>query len=275
MHAQPLTDAVVLDCYGTLVEVTEPKDVPRRIAALVGRRMDPSPMTTDRPLIDMVREAAPHASRNEIMQLRADLRTEIDSVRPLPGAQAAVDRLRAAGHLVCLASNLARDYAPPVMRIMGADYRFLSFEMGLAKPDPRFFAEVLRKLRTEPSRTVMVGDSMRSDVLGAQAAGMRTVLVSRTGRDGVTTAPDIVAAEALPELRRPRLSEVIGRHIALEPDGAEFHGECPIHPDGQKAFYVSDVNGIYHCYACGVHGREPNFRTYVLPYVDGTVHPDE
>jgi len=49
------------------------------------------------------------------------------------------------------------------------------------KPSPTFFAEAVAILGTEPSRTAMVGDDVVNDVLGAQAAGLRGVLV-RTGK---------------------------------------------------------------------------------------------
>lgn len=56
---------------------------------------------------------------------------------------------------------------------------------------------------------------------------------------------------------RLTLSEMVGRTVALEqaPHG-EMHGPCPAHDhdDDQKAFYVNDRKGFFHCFGCGIHG---------------------
>jgi HAD superfamily hydrolase (TIGR01458 family) len=51
----------------------------------------------------------------------------------------------------------------------------------LGKPSPEYFAAALDALDADPELTWMVGDDLEGDVAGAQAAGMRTVLV-RTGK---------------------------------------------------------------------------------------------
>jgi HAD superfamily hydrolase (TIGR01549 family) len=54
-----------------------------------------------------------------------------------------------------------------------------------AKPDPAIFRPALAVCGAAPERTIYVGDSFRFDVLGAQAAGIRPVLIVREG-----SAPD-------------------------------------------------------------------------------------
>jgi HAD superfamily hydrolase (TIGR01458 family) len=67
----------------------------------------------------------------------------------------------------------------------------------LGKPSPDFFRAGLRELGLEASEVAMVGDDVENDVLGAQAAGIRGILV-RTGKyraDAVAAAsgePDAV-----------------------------------------------------------------------------------
>jgi len=51
----------------------------------------------------------------------------------------------------------------------------------LGKPSPEYFAAALEALDADPELTWMVGDDLEGDIAGAQAAGMRTVLV-RTGK---------------------------------------------------------------------------------------------
>jgi putative hydrolase of the HAD superfamily len=47
-----------------------------------------------------------------------------------------------------------------------------SARVGLSKPDPRIFVTAVEALGIEPSRAVMVGDSLARDMAGARAAGM-------------------------------------------------------------------------------------------------------
>ena len=49
----------------------------------------------------------------------------------------------------------------------------------VGKPLPEIFAEVARSLGVQPRDVVMVGDNPNSDVAGARATGMTTVLVKR------------------------------------------------------------------------------------------------
>ena len=53
---------------------------------------------------------------------------------------------------------------------------FISMELGVAKPRPEYFDRVLEELNvTDRSRVVMVGDSLTSDILGANRAGIDSV----------------------------------------------------------------------------------------------------
>ncbi len=54
-----------------------------------------------------------------------------------------------------------------------------SYKVGMIKPDPELFHLMLKKLGTSASETAMVGDSFRDDILGAEAVGMRGILVDR------------------------------------------------------------------------------------------------
>jgi HAD superfamily hydrolase (TIGR01458 family) len=77
----------------------------------------------------------------------------------------------------------------------------------LGKPSPDFFRLALQTAGVAPERAVMVGDDLAADVAGAQAVGVRAVLV-RTGKgaephpDAGTTEPDatIDSLAALPDL---------------------------------------------------------------------------
>lgn len=59
----------------------------------------------------------------------------------------------------------------------------VSDAFGLRKPRREIFAEVTRRLDVAPEETLHVGDSLRADVGGASAAGIRSVWITRRIRD--------------------------------------------------------------------------------------------
>jgi putative hydrolase of the HAD superfamily len=74
-----------------------------------------------------------------------------------------------------------------------------SQRVGLSKPDPRFFAFAAREIGCEPSRLLMVGDSLERDMQPAKQIGMQTVWLN--SRAGKHPAADFTI-ERLSELRR-------------------------------------------------------------------------
>lgn len=56
-----------------------------------------------------------------------------------------------------------------------------SSQVGYAKPDPRIFAVALERVGVRPQDALHVGDSEGLDVKGAQAAGLRAILIDRGG----------------------------------------------------------------------------------------------
>ncbi|MGO9964004.1 MAG: HAD family hydrolase [Acidimicrobiales bacterium] len=102
-----------------------------------------------------------------------------------PGAAEALGRLAAAGYRLAVVSNtfqggmeelllrtglcsVSGDFAPVAAVID-------SHVVGVMKPDTRIFELALRALKASPAECVHVGDSVRYDVIGAQAAGMTAV----------------------------------------------------------------------------------------------------
>jgi FMN phosphatase YigB (HAD superfamily) len=75
---------------------------------------------------------------------------------------------------------------------------------GVRKPDARIFREALDRLGVPAERTVMVGDNLEADIVGARRVGMRTVLLTRPGvkRLPATPTPDL-RIDSLRELLDP------------------------------------------------------------------------
>ncbi len=61
---------------------------------------------------------------------------------------------------------------------------FISQQIGFDKPDPRFYEGCIRQIPDyNPEETVMVGDSLTSDIKGGQAIGVRTIWFNPKGKE--------------------------------------------------------------------------------------------
>jgi len=68
----------------------------------------------------------------------------------------------------------------------------LSWETGVAKPDPKIFALALDRMGLSGSEALHLGDSIEDDIKAAQQAGLRAVLVDRKrAHSGWTACPVI------------------------------------------------------------------------------------
>lgn len=72
-------------------------------------------------------------------------------------------------------------------------------QSGASKPDPKIFQFALAALGVKASRAVHIGDSMASDVRGAEAAGITPILIDREGRH--PAVPGIIRISNLRDLR--------------------------------------------------------------------------
>jgi putative hydrolase of the HAD superfamily len=86
---------------------------------------------------------------------------------------------------LALITNGASDTQRDALRTLGIEQIFsavvISAEIGIAKPDPAIFAIAIDKLGVNPEHVWHVGDSLRSDVGGAKAAGLIAVWLNRGG----------------------------------------------------------------------------------------------
>ena len=81
-----------------------------------------------------------------------------------------------------------------------------SSDHGYMKPHPSIFEAALRLVGVGPSESVMVGDSLTQDILGARSAGMGGVLIERSAgprASDVDGVPVIRALDELPNLLNP------------------------------------------------------------------------
>ncbi len=119
-------------------------------------------------------------------------------------AAAALERALGAGLAVGILTNGDQTIQETKVRRTGlASYSvpvYASSSLAAAKPDPRAFHHACADLGVDPSGVVMVGDSLRHDVHGARAAGLRSVLIDRVGRYRAHEVAGVERIRSLAEL---------------------------------------------------------------------------
>ena len=118
-----------------------------------------------------------------------------------------LDDMRKAGYIVGIVSNVpntGKALADQLGLTDSIDFAVTSSEVGCEKPDPRIFAEALRRANdTPPGAALMVGDQIESDVKGAHAVGIQPVLLDRKNYySGYSEHLRITSMEELTELLR-------------------------------------------------------------------------
>lgn len=76
-----------------------------------------------------------------------------------------------------------------------------SAEHGFMKPHRSIFEAALQQAQVTAAEAVMVGDSLKADIEGARAAGMRGILLRRSGERPASLAPGISLITSLYQLR--------------------------------------------------------------------------
>ena len=108
-------------------------------------------------------------------------------------------------HRLALVTNGAPDLQREKLHGAGLAGYFetivVSGDLGFGKPDARIFQLALSRLGMLPGKTVMVGDSLKRDVAGAQQVGIRGVWINRNGREPDGGIIPDVQIETLGQLR--------------------------------------------------------------------------
>ena len=104
----------------------------------------------------------------------------------------AIEALRGAGYRVSIVANQPAARADELRAIgVHAEVVAMSESLGVAKPDPAFFARALELMGSPaPADVAYVGDRVDNDVLPAAAAGMRPVWIRRGPWGVIQRLPD-------------------------------------------------------------------------------------
>ena len=119
-----------------------------------------------------------------------------------PDVRPTLEALRDRGYRMAVISNWD-DRLPPLLDVLGLGEFFeaivLSVHAGTTKPSPEIYKRALSLLSADAPSALHIGDNQEEDVCGAQAVGMRALLLDRkgSGDNSIRTLEGI-----LPLLRR-------------------------------------------------------------------------
>ena len=121
----------------------------------------------------------------ELGVLFAGRRRELQD--PLPGAEQVLHKLRSAGLRIGLLTNGAPDLQREKIEASGLGMHFdaavVSGEIGTGKPEPEIFRHLLEKLGVAPAESLMVGNSLARDIVGAKRAGLSSCWIALEGEE--------------------------------------------------------------------------------------------
>jgi putative hydrolase of the HAD superfamily len=214
--------AVLLDALGTLVELQPPAPRLRRLLADAGYSVSEAAASrgfaaeidyylahhlegSDRSAVEALRDRCAEALRAALELPDLDHATARRAMlgalefRAFADARPALEALRGGGLRLVVVSNwdcTLPDWLEHAGLAQLLDGCVSSAEAGAAKPAPDPFERALETAGVRASEAVHVGDSLHNDVAGARAAGVRPLLIRRSGE-----APaDVEVVRSLAEL---------------------------------------------------------------------------
>lgn len=173
--------AIIFDAFGTLVTPVPRNGPYQELAATanaMGRRFRDEAMTLDLSISDF---AARYGRPDLSDRLESQLSEEVASVQLFDevGPYLSLLDWRNVPYAVC--SNLARGYGQRVKELVpGARGYAMSYEIGAYKPQPEIYRAAIDLVGVPPERILFVGDTVRADVEGPSAVGMKAVHLNRS-----------------------------------------------------------------------------------------------
>ncbi len=119
----------------------------------------------------------------------------------IPGAEELLQKLQGAYKCVIATSadhSDTQEMKAALARVR-ADQYFQSFysqkELGVKKPDPRFFSTIAKLEGQSPENCLMIGNLYEKDIVGAKQAGFKTILFNENNLLGDHRLADLVVSQ--------------------------------------------------------------------------------
>ncbi|HIH39499.1 TPA: HAD family hydrolase [Candidatus Woesearchaeota archaeon] len=143
----------------------------------------------------------PNTSRN-IKRITNIFNIDVLNAKLLPETRKVVHALKKRGCKLGVISNIPNPKYD-VLAKEGVQSMFnsivYSYECGLIKPDPAIFQLALKQLGIKPHEAIMIGDSVKSDIEGASALGLQTLLIDHRNKYLNHNGSRVNSLEKVPE----------------------------------------------------------------------------
>ena len=156
-------------------------------------------------------QGASAAEADRLAQRAFETFTDPANYRLFDDALPTLRALRARGFRIGVISNWER-WLDRLLQVSAVqellDFVAISGVVGHEKPDRRIFDHAVAAARLPAAEILHIGDSVASDVVGAEAAGLRAILLDRDNRHSELPHRRITALDellTLPELAEPAL----------------------------------------------------------------------
>ncbi len=105
--------------------------------------------------------------------------TLIGLSEPEPGAPECLSRLREAGYVLGIGTDMTLEYQLKKLKRLQMlplfDFLVCSEEVNAEKPDPKLFLTCAEKAGVSPEECLFIGDNLKKDVLGPRSVGMQSL----------------------------------------------------------------------------------------------------
>ena len=104
-----------------------------------------------------------------------------ESTTEIPPAKKVLSEIKPSYRLGVISNSLGRNTELDLIRagLRGFfDVLIISSEMGKRKPHPEIFLSGLKALGLRPEESIMVGDNLQEDIIGAKKVGMKTIFLT-------------------------------------------------------------------------------------------------
>ncbi|MBN1692215.1 MAG: HAD family hydrolase [Dehalococcoidales bacterium] len=132
----------------------------------------------------VLKEAGLGAEEKVVMGLLGMMQQEKMDLVLFDDVLEAIDDLKKRGLKLGMISNIERDMSSTLEKLglsARLDIVVTSQDAGFTKPQPEIFRFALEKAGVKPGEAVYVGDQYQVDVIGAESAGMKGILLDRDG----------------------------------------------------------------------------------------------
>ena len=117
-----------------------------------------------------------------IQDVSAIFENEIKKEKIHPDTEKVLAEFKSKNYKIGLISNIATpdfDIITPSGLKKYFDAVIFSYEIGIIKPDYKIFELCLEKLGVKPAQALMIGNSLKADIIGAKNAGINGILISQ------------------------------------------------------------------------------------------------